>query len=101
MAAGRKGEERAILVTDSMAAAGMPDGDYVLGGVTVHVKGSVCTTDGGVLAGSVLTMDRAVANVRAQTGVDLARAVRLGSANPARMLGLEDIGEVRVGSGRI
>ncbi len=92
-----KGDQRSILVTDSMAAAGMTDGDYELGGVRVHVKGAVCTTDGGVLAGSVLTMDRAVANLQAETGMALAAAVRMGSANPARMLGLEGIGEVRVG----
>ncbi len=92
-----KGVERGMLVTDSMAATGMPDGEYVLGGVAVHVKEDVCTTTGGVLAGSVLTMDRAVANLRAQTGVGLAAAVRMGSVNPARMLGVEGIGEVRVG----
>ncbi len=92
-----KGDERGVLVTDSMAAAGMPDGEYVLGGVGVHVAGGVCTTASGVLAGSVLTMDRAVENVRAHTGMKLATAVRMGSANPARMLGMEGIGEMRVG----
>jgi len=92
-----KGDERGVLVTDSMAAAGMPDGEYVLGGVGVHVAGGVCTTAAGVLAGSVLTMDRAVENVQAHTGMRLATAVRMGSANPARMLGMEGIGEMRVG----
>ncbi len=92
-----KGDERGVLVTDSMAAAGMPDGEYVLGGVGVHVADGVCTTAAGVLAGSVLTMDRAVANAQAQTGMRLATAVRMGSANPARMLGMEGIGEMRVG----
>lgn len=93
-----KGAERAMLVTDSMEAAGMPDGEYVLGGVPVHVAEGVCTTAAGVLAGSVLTMDRAVANVREFTGCGLAEAVRMASANPARMLGLDGIGEVRVGA---
>jgi len=50
------------------------------------------------LAGSVLTMDRAVANLRRFTGATLATAVRLASCNPARMLGLEEIGEIGVGS---
>lgn len=92
-----KGPERGVLVTDSMAAAGMPDGEYLLGGVTVHVRGNICTTSSGVLAGSVLTMDRAVANVQAQTGLALSSAVRMASVNPARMLGLEGTGEVRAG----
>jgi len=92
-----KGDERGVLVTDSMAAAGMPDGEYFLGGVRVHVAGGVCTTASGVLAGSVLTMDRAVATVRVHTGMRLATAVRMGSVNPARMLGMEGIGEMRVG----
>jgi len=92
-----KGEERTILVTDSMEAAGMPDGEYVLGGVPVHVAGGVCTTRSGVLAGSVLTMDRAVGRVREFTRCGLEVAVRMASANPARMLGVSGIGEVRVG----
>jgi len=104
-----KGDERGVLVTDSMAATGMPDGEYVLGGVAVHVAGGVCTTAGtvgllagsvsagSVLAGSVLTMDRAVANLRAHTGMALETAVRMGSTNPARMLGIAGIGELRVG----
>ncbi len=92
-----KGAERGVLVTDSMEAAGMPDGEYVLGGVPVHVAGGVCTTSAGVLAGSVLTMDRAVERVREFTGCGLEVAVRMASANPARMLGMSDVGEVRVG----
>jgi N-acetylglucosamine-6-phosphate deacetylase len=49
------------------------------------------------LAGSVLTMDRAVANLRRFTGATLATAVRLASRNPARMLGLDDLGEIAIG----
>ena len=92
-----KGPDRAILITDSMAAAGMPDGEYTLGGMPVTVAGGVCLADG-VLAGSVLTLDRAVTNVQLMTGADLATAVRLASANPARMAGFPDIGTVRVGN---
>lgn len=83
-----KGPERAILITDSLEAAGMPDGAYKLGETTVHVKDRRCTTDAGVLAGSVLTLDVAVANMQSFTGADLATAVRLASRNPARMLDL-------------
>ncbi len=91
-----KGLERTILVTDSMAAAGMPDGEYQLGGFPVQVADGVCLANG-VLAGSVLTMDRAVEKVLEFTGCGLEAAVRMASRNPARMLGMDGIGEVRVG----
>jgi N-acetylglucosamine-6-phosphate deacetylase len=57
-----KGIERAVLITDAIAAAGMPDGTYQLGPIQVEVKNGRCTSDG-KLAGSVLTMDRAVRNI--------------------------------------
>lgn len=85
-----KGPERAILITDSLEATGMPNGEYKLGETIVHVKDGRCTTDRGVLAGSVLTLDEAVARMREFTGADLPSAVRLASRNPARMLGLPD-----------
>lgn len=85
-----KGPERGILITDAIEATGMPDGEYKLGGTPVFVKNNTCTTAEGVLAGSVLLLERAIANVRAFTGTDLATAVRLASANPAAMLGLPD-----------
>ena len=87
-----KGLERAILVTDGMAATGMPDGNYLLGDLEVVVADGVCMSNG-VLAGSVLTMDRAVSNVQAFTGIDLAGAVRLASRNPGAMLGLSTANE--------
>ena len=82
-----KGETRAILVTDGMAAMGMPDGRYHLGDLEVDVANGTCTC-GGVLAGSVLTMDRAVHHLQRFTGASLATAVRLATHNPARMLGV-------------
>ena len=93
-----KGAERGILVTDGMAATGEPNGDYMLGDLPVVVKDGVCLLPGTTtLAGSVLTMDRAVSNLQAFTGCDLAVAVRLASANPAKMLGL-DAGQLEVGA---
>lgn len=88
-----KGPERAILITDCLSAAGMPDGTYVAGETRVHVEGDGCRTDAGVLAGSVITLDRAVSNLRKMTGADLGVAVRLASSNPARMLGLPHLVE--------
>ena len=57
-----KGRERAVLITDAISATGMPDGRYQLGPIEVDVKDGKCTSNGS-LAGSVLTMDRAVRNV--------------------------------------
>jgi N-acetylglucosamine-6-phosphate deacetylase len=92
-----KGEERAILITDGMSATGMPDGTYTLGNFAVKVKDGVCLS-GETLAGSVLTMDRAVANVRRFTGASLGMAVRLASRNPARMMGMSHLTEMAPGT---
>jgi N-acetylglucosamine-6-phosphate deacetylase len=85
-----KGDTRAILVTDGMSATGMPDGTYNLGDMTVEVKNGVCLA-GETLAGSVLTMEQAVANLQRFTGSPLGTAVRLASHNPARMLGMPSL----------
>jgi N-acetylglucosamine-6-phosphate deacetylase len=81
-----KGRDRAILVTDGMSATGMPEGEYLLGGMNVTVKDGRCTHDG-VLAGSVLTLDRAVRNFRAFTSASLGDTLRLVTANPAALTG--------------
>lgn len=82
-----KGPERAILVTDAMSAAGMPDGEYQLGGFAVQVANGRATARG-VLAGSVLTLDRALTNFVQFTGATVEHGLRLLSANPAAMTGL-------------
>lgn len=84
-----KGSESAILVTDSMSATGMPDGEYQLGGFAVQVAQGRATRDG-VLAGSVLTLDRALQNFLTFTGAPLDQGLRLITTNPARLLGLEN-----------
>jgi N-acetylglucosamine-6-phosphate deacetylase len=92
-----KGASRAILVTDAMSAAGMPDGEYHLGGFSVQVAQGRAMRDG-VLAGSVLTLDRALANCIAFTGAGTPEALRLLTTNPAVMTGLEDhAGHLAVG----
>lgn len=90
----RGGVDRAILVTDAMSAAGMPDGDgYWLCGLPVVVKNGTAqlkddlAAGKSTLAGSVLTMDKAVENLQAFTGASIADAVRAASHNPAAMLG--------------
>jgi len=82
-----KGPHRAILVTDAMSAAGMPDGDYRLGGLTVTVANGRATS-GEVLAGSVLTLDRALANFLRFTNSSLEHGLRLLTTNPAALIGL-------------
>jgi N-acetylglucosamine-6-phosphate deacetylase len=92
-----KGPARGILVTDAMSAAGMPDGEYTLGGFPVHVANGKAMARG-VLAGSVLTLDRALKNVVEFTGAPLEQALRLLTANPAAMTGLTaDAGSLAVG----
>jgi N-acetylglucosamine-6-phosphate deacetylase len=90
-----KGPQRAILITDSMAAAGMPDGEYTLGTFAVRVAdGRAFAADDltkgkHTLAGSVLTLDRAVANLQRFAGASLEVAVGLASHNPAFFMGME------------
>jgi N-acetylglucosamine-6-phosphate deacetylase len=92
-----KGPERGILVTDAMSAAGMSDGRYKLGELDVEVADgrAMLALDlergAHTLAGSVLTMDRAVANLRQFTNASLADAARLASHNPAQMLGRPEL----------
>ncbi len=94
-----KGPDRAILVTDSISATGMGDGRYTLGGLDVEMTGDTCRLAGHpeTLAGSVLTMDQAVSNLRSFTGAPLALATRLASHNPARMLGLDALTRIAPG----
>jgi N-acetylglucosamine-6-phosphate deacetylase len=92
-----KGPERAILVTDAMSAAGMPDGEYQLGGFAVQVDNGRAMARG-VLAGSVLTLDRALKNFVAFTGASVNQGLRLLTANPAAMTGFrEQTGSLAVG----
>src|ERR1700722_13482225 len=92
-----KGSERAVLITDAISATGMPDGRYKLGPLEVDVKDGKCTS-GGSLAGSVLTMDRAVRNVRQFAGWSLRDAVRAASMNPARAVGATSHGVLASGA---
>ena len=96
------GPSRVALVTDSMAAAGMPDGEYDLGGQTVRVAGGVARLAvSGTIAGSTLTMDGAFRRV-VHNGVSMSDAVAMTATTPARVLRLdEEIGAIAVGLGPI
>ncbi|MEZ4729640.1 MAG: N-acetylglucosamine-6-phosphate deacetylase [Caldilineaceae bacterium] len=83
-----KGVERILLITDAMRAAGLPEGEYELGGQPVTVTDGSCRLVDGTLAGSILTMERALANFMAATGLTLADAWPVTSRTPAQSLGL-------------
>ena len=92
-----KGPERAILITDAMSDTGMPNGAYQLGGFTVQVANGRASV-GDVLAGSVLTLDKALTNFLAFTGGSLDHGLRLLTANPAAMTGFShQAGSLAVG----
>jgi N-acetylglucosamine-6-phosphate deacetylase len=80
-----KSIDGAVLITDAISATGMPDGTYTLGGLEVEVHDGRCEIDGR-LAGSVLTLDRAVRNVVEFTDASLQHAVQMATLNPARAL---------------
>lgn len=84
-----KGLERIILVSDSLSGAGMPDGNYRLGNFTVHVAGGVCRTVEGNLAGSTITLDAALRNLRSFAGLSYQAVLPCATLNPARILGIE------------
>ncbi len=77
-----------VLVSDGTSATGMPDGTYCLGNLEVTVSGGVCRNSEGRLAGSTLTLDRALRNIVA-LGTPLKDAVRMLTLNPASLLGIE------------
>jgi len=82
-----KGPDRALLITDAIRGAGMPDGEYELGGQRIIVKQGAARLEDGTLAGSVLTMDQAVRNVRHFTGRPLAECLQMATLTPARSIG--------------
>jgi len=93
-----KGPDRAMLITDAMSAAGMPDGTYKLGELDVRVVNGKCVIGEDTLAGSTLTLDRGVRNFAEFTGASIDDVSRLASRNPARMTGFEDqAGSLAVG----
>jgi N-acetylglucosamine-6-phosphate deacetylase len=92
-----KREERAVLISDGLSATGMPDGRYKLGAFEFEVAGDRCTANG-TLAGSVLTLDRAVRNIMKIASWSLQRALRLATANPAGVIRTKGAGVLAAGA---
>ncbi len=91
-------EGRIVLITDAIAAADCGDGDYDIGSTRVNVRDGVARLrEGGPLAGSTLTMDRAVRHAVQVVGLPVEVAVAAATSTPARMLGLADRGRLAVG----
>ena len=90
------GEDRVILISDSMEATGLPDGEYSLGGQRVYVNGSRATLSDGTLAGSVSSLyvcfKKAV-----EFGIPLISAIKAAAVNPCRAIGLTDRGSISQG----
>jgi N-acetylglucosamine-6-phosphate deacetylase len=91
-----KGPERSVLVTDAVAAAGCAPGPYTIGGVECELgaDGRVSLPGTPYLAGSALTLDRAIANTARFTGLPLEQVIPMATTNPARAIGTSTIGTV-------
>lgn len=85
-----KSAGKLALVSDSMRAAALGDGSYDLGGQEVHVHGAEAKLADGTLAGSILTLNRAVGNMVTLSGVPVPEAVEMASLTPATILGIAD-----------
>ena len=93
-----KGADRIVLVTDMMAAAGMPPGTYALGGQAVTTDGVSARLPDGTLAGAILLMNEAIRNTIRWTGIGIAEVLRMATEVPARLLDRDDIGVLRIGA---
>jgi N-acetylglucosamine-6-phosphate deacetylase len=90
--------ERLILITDSMRAKFLADGEYELGGHRVVVQNGQAHLENGTLAGSVLKMVDTIRNMMAFTGCSLQEAIQMSSSNPAKQLGIFDRkGSLKIG----
>lgn len=91
-------ENKLCLITDCIRAGGMVDGDYTLGGQPVHKEGIKCLMPDGTIAGSVLELNKAVANLLENTKLEVYEAVNCASLNPATALGEDkEIGSIEEG----
>jgi len=93
-----KGKDKIVLITDALESKHLPDGVYQLGGQKVYVKGDEARLESGVLAGSNLSMNRAIKNFIDVTGVSLTDAIDMATINPAYVLNIDKRkGSIKVG----
>lgn len=92
------GKERMIMISDSMMATGMEDGDYSLGGLPVKVHGNLATLADGTIAGSATNLMDCVRTVVKKMDIPLETAIRCASYNPAKAIGVDDVcGSIEAG----
>lgn len=84
------GNDRIMLISDSMEATGMEDGEYALGGQKVIKKGRLATLESGTIAGSASNLFECMTNAVKTMGIDLASAVKCATVNPAKQIGIFD-----------
>lgn len=89
LAIAARGPEAVALITDAVTAAGLPDGEYDFAGRKVQVAQGAVRLPDGTLAGSTLTLDRAVRNIVMFTGVTWSEAIRMATLTPARIAGMD------------
>ncbi len=82
------GDDRIILISDSMRAAGLEDGDYTLGGQDVKVTGNLAALSDGTIAGSVTNLLDCMRTAVLSMGIPLESAVKCAAVNPARSVGI-------------
>ncbi|MEG1312082.1 MAG: N-acetylglucosamine-6-phosphate deacetylase [Romboutsia sp.] len=93
-----KGEDKIVLITDSIEAGGMDDGEYSLGGQKVIVKDNQARLESGSLAGSVMPLNKMIYNFLNNTDLDIRKVVKLASLNPAKTIGVDKIkGSIEIG----
>ncbi len=85
-----KGKDKLVLITDCMRAGCMADGEYDLGGQTVYVKDNSARLASGNLAGSVLTLNKAVYNFKENTNLNIYETINLASLNPAKSINIDN-----------
>ena len=93
-----KGEDKIILITDSIEAGGLEDGEYSLGGQKVIVKSNQARLESGSLAGSVMPLNKMVYNFMNNTNLDMRKVIKLASINPAKSIGIDNKkGSIEIG----
>jgi N-acetylglucosamine-6-phosphate deacetylase len=85
-----KGEDKIVLITDSIEAGGLDDGEYSLGGQKVIVKDNQARLESGNLAGSVMPLNKMVYNFMNNTNLDINKVIKLASINPAKSIKIDD-----------
>jgi N-acetylglucosamine-6-phosphate deacetylase len=91
IAARAKGSARIVLITDAMGPLGTDLRSFALQDETIDVRDGACYRADGVLAGSMLSLDRAVRKMHELAGVELGEAIAMASTNAARVIGYDDV----------